>query len=373
MSGTSLDGEVDVALIETDGRDLVRPLGFYAHLYDPSVQDQVRACFGAREPSAQTREAEALITQVHVDAVRESGFTGDVIGFHGQTITHDPGAGFTWQLGDGAALSRETGMEVINDFRSADMRAGGQGAPLAPLYHRARVRMHELGRPVAFLNIGGVANVTFINSPDGELRSKVPASAGTANSFGILAFDTGPGNALMDDYVRMKTGQAYDADGAMAAGGQARKELVEAWLGHEYFQKAPPKSLDRNEWSVLSDGVIAQDLENLGAEDALASLMEFTVRSIEKADALIGGGADWYACGGGRHNTALMRRLGEVLSSGIQPVEALGWNGDAVEAECFAYLAVRSLLGLPISLPEVTGVSAPQTGGVLHKKLRQAG
>lgn len=356
MSGTSLDG-VDAALIETDGHAHVKPLGFYTFAYDPADREKIRAVFGQRDASApDVRAAAALLTQLHARAAegllkqaKTSADDVDVIGFHGQTIAHDPDHRFTLQIGDGDALAAATGIDVVSDFRSADVKAGGQGAPFLPLYHRARALADGLPRPVAIVNIGGVANVTWIGEGDE-----------------ILAFDTGPGNALMDDFVMKRTGQPFDAGGALANKGHSADYLLEKLYAHPYFRKKPPKSLDRDGWDVSF-------LEGLNDEDGLATLMVFTGETIvgsiehmpEKPKA-------WYVAGGGRHNKALMVYIRAHLQAffrkiPVEPVETLGWNGDALEAEGFAYLAVRSVLGLPLSLPETTAVPAPMTGGRLHK------
>jgi anhydro-N-acetylmuramic acid kinase len=349
MSGTALDGEIDVALIETDGGSYVKPLGFYAHEYDVAVRDKVRCCFGARERHDAVDEAEALVTDLHVAAVKASGFAADVIGFHGQTITHAPEDRFTWQIGDGARLAAEAGMDVVCDMRQADVQAGGQGAPLLPLYHAARLSGVHV--PAVILNIGGVANITHVN----ELGE-------------IVAFDCGPGNALMDDFMRLRTGESYDHDGALAAQGQVHQGLVKGWLDHPHFAQHGAKSLDRNNWCVSDDSDMARSLEGLSDADGMATLMEFTARAIQQADIhLVRDNARWFACGGGRHNVGLMERLWNALHDGIEPVETLGWTGDATEAEGFAYLAVRSLLGLSLTQPSTTGVGKAMTGGVYHR------
>jgi anhydro-N-acetylmuramic acid kinase len=349
MSGTALDGEIDVALLETDGASYVKPLAFYAHPYDLSVRDDVRACFGARERDGAVDRAEALVTNLHVAAVRESGFRADVIGFHGQTITHAPEDKFTWQIGDGARLAAETGMDVVADMRQADVQAGGQGAPLLPLYHVAR--LNEAHLPAVVLNIGGVANITHVDVLGY-----------------VQAFDCGPGNALMDDFMRLRTGADFDMDGALAASGFVHQGLVKKWLDHPHFAKHGAKSLDRNQWRVDGDGEMARSLADLNDGDGMATLMEFTARAIQQADInLVRDQAQWFACGGGRHNAGLMERLGRALPEGVKPVEVLGWNGDATEAEGFAYLAVRSLLDLPLTMPRTTGVAKAITGGVLHR------
>ncbi|MCC7305903.1 MAG: anhydro-N-acetylmuramic acid kinase [Alphaproteobacteria bacterium] len=332
MSGTSLDG-VDAALIETDGYGYAKSLGFVSIPYEQELRSQVQICFGKRSYDPEVERVERLLTAKHAEAVKALGERADIIGFHGQTLTHDPGRGLTFQIGDGAMLARETGMDVVCDFRSADVAAGGEGAPLLPLYHKAKAA--GLPKPVCILNIGGVANVTWIGEED------------------ILAFDTGPGNALMDDWVQHHTDLDFDMDGNMAASGEADEEILQELLAHHYFELKPPKSLDRNEFSPKGD---------------ITTLALFTVRAVEQSlPWLPQKPKEWLVTGGGRHNKFIMRELQKVLGTPVKPVEDYGWNGDALEAEGFAYLAVRSLLGEALSLPSTTGVPAPQTGGVLHK------
>lgn len=357
MSGTSLDA-VDAALIETDGARVVRPLGFVSVPYGTSDRATIRAAFGStdrRTPEAGA--AERLSTALHAAAVeallaKTGAAAGDIdlVGYHGQTVYHAPKDGVTIQLGDGAMLARDTGIDVVDDFRSADVAAGGEGAPLAPLYHAARARAAGLPSPVAILNIGGVANVTWIGDGDAD----------------IVAFDTGPGNALLDDWTKRRTGAAYDRDGALAASGRADPATVRAWLAHPYFDRRPPKSLDRDQWDIAALGPLSLGLNDMNDADGAATLMQFTVEAIAAALAHLPAPPErWYVCGGGRHNAALMRALAGRLP--IASVDDLGWDGDATEAECFAYLAVRSRLGLPISLPGTTGVANPMTGGILHR------
>lgn len=347
MSGTSLDG-VDAALLETDGFSQVRPLGFVSVPYTDEAREDIRAAFGRREHDDVVQQAEALVTRAHIDVVQEAGWQADVIGFHGQTIFHAPEEGLTVQIGDAALMARETGVDVVADFRSADVKAGGQGAPLAPLYHQARVMAAGIETPCTVLNIGGVANVTWV----GEER--------------ILAFDTGPGNALMDDWARARLGQAYDEDGALAAKGTPVQAMLENWLAHPYFAAGPPKSLDRNEWDIADFGRVAEDMTQISDEDGAATLLAFTTQTIVEAKRFMPEEPKtWYVCGGGRHNMALMDALAQHMP--VRLVEDLGWNGDAIEAECFAYLAVRSLLGEPLGLPSTTGVKMLQTGGVFYE------
>ncbi len=340
MSGTSLDGEIDVALLETDGQAYVKPLGFYAHSYDPEIAQAVRACFGKRERDAQLDEAERLVTDIHIEAVKASGFQADLIGFHGQTITHDPDAGFTWQIGDGARLAGAVGISVVADMRQGDIKAGGQGAPLLPLYHKAMMAGQD--KPVAVLNLGGVANITYIDDDH------------------LIAFDCGPANALMDDCMRERTGLAYDEGGAMASRGDVLEAVVKDFLRHDYFKKPPPKSLDRNAWSI-------DCVRYARREDAMATLMEMSVSGVCMAmKHLPQKPARIYAAGGGRHNLFMLDSLSERLELPVRSIDDLGWRGDATEAEGFAYLAVRSRLGLPLTLPSTTGVREAMTGGIFY-------
>lgn len=350
MSGTSLDG-VDVALVETDGLNMVAPHGFYYKPYPDELRAKIRACFGLKEPTSETAAAERELTDFHAEAVAEfllrEGLDKsdiDVIGFHGQTITHDPANGLTWQLGDGARLSARTGIDVVNDFRTHDVAMGGQGAPLIPIYHYARARSSNLKRPVAILNIGGVSNVTYIDGNEDDL----------------IAFDCGPGNALIDDVILKQTGERFDKDGGWSRQGTADRDVLARWLAHDYFARPIPKSLDRGAWDVKT-------VSNFPLPDAAATLTAFTVEAIVKS---LGHfpepPKEWYVTGGGRLNPAIMDGLKSALNVPVASVDQLGWNGDALEAEGFAYLAVRSLLGLPLSFPKTTGVPCPCTGGKTH-------
>jgi len=356
MSGTSLDG-VDAAIIETDGDAFVKTGAFVSIPYGEDERDIVRACFGLSDRTSQlVQEAERIITGAHIAAVKallsKTDAKPDVIGFHGQTIFHAPDHGVTVQIGDAQRLADECGIDVVADFRSADVEAGGEGAPLAPVYHAARIRgAKTISLPCAVLNIGGVANVTWIGEDHDDL----------------IAFDCGPGNALMDDWILSRTGARFDEDGKIASLGKPIERFLNAWLSHEYFERVPPKSLDRDEWDIAQMGRSSQDMSNVSIEDGAATLLAFTAEGIIKSlEHMPEAPREWYVCGGGRHNKALMgllaARLGEVHS-----VDELGWNGDATEAECFAYLAIRSVLGKPLSFPKTTGVSQGMTGGVLFR------
>lgn len=349
MSGTSLDG-IDAALIRTDGQGFVEPLSFLSAPYEDSVRTALRSCLGLKtDPDGRVAHAEALMTAAHADAVRAllalshvKADEVDLIGFHGQTIFHDPDNGFTWQIGDGKTLAKETGINVVNDFRTHDVKAGGQGAPLIPIYHAALAS--ELPKPVAILNLGGVGNVTFIGENDN-----------------ILAFDTGPGNALINDWVRAHTGTEMDRDGLYASKGKVDGACLSRLLQNPFFPLTPPKSLDRDAWNISF-------LKDLSLEDGAATLTAFTVQSVVQS---LGHLPDkpqaWYVTGGGRLNPAIMQGLRAALNAPVHDVDELQWDGDALEAQGFAYLAVRSVLGLPLSFPATTKVPQPLSGGRLWK------
>ncbi|HPF77650.1 MAG TPA: anhydro-N-acetylmuramic acid kinase [Alphaproteobacteria bacterium] len=342
MSGTSMDG-IDVALVRTDGKDMTELLDSRLFPYEEATRNAVRGVLGSRHATPETAQAERLLTDAHIQAVKQFGHKADIIGFHGQTIMHDPSQKFTWQIGDSARLAMETGMDVIGDMRQADVKAGGQGAPLLPLCHRSFAA--DVEKPIAILNLGGVANITWL----GRERTD------------ILAFDTGPANALIDDLVNEATDEPYDHDGKLAQAGTPDVAMVARWLSHPYFSKPAPKSLDRDEWDVA-------EVRNLKLEDAVATLALFTVESVIKSlDLLPDTPRALYVAGGGRHNNYMMGSLNAALDYTVEPVEALGWNGDMLEAQGFAYLAVRSLLGLALTLPTTTGIKEPMTGGKLYK------
>jgi anhydro-N-acetylmuramic acid kinase len=357
MSGTSLDG-VDVALVETDGERVGRlgPTAYRA--YSGEERDLLRGALAdAAQIKARTDRpgrlcaAEALVTRIHGEAVEqflgERGIERDavaVVGFHGQTVLHNPEARLTVQLGDGPALAERLGIPVVYDFRAADMERGGQGAPLVPAFHRALVEGAGLERPVAVLNLGGVANVTFIGPGDR-----------------LVAFDAGPGNALIDDWMRERTEQAYDEDGRCAAQGRAEESLLAPLLEHPFFRQPPPKSLDRNAFSHRI--VTAQS-----TEDGAATLTAFTARAVARAiDFAPAPPRRWIVAGGGARNRELLRLLRRHLGADLVTADEVGWSSAFLEAQAFAYLAVRSLKGLPLTYRGTTGVMEPTTGGVLAR------
>ncbi len=374
MSGTSLDG-IDVAALTSDGERFVVAGPGLTVPYPAAFGEKLRGVLGAEAPPAAIAAVEEELTRLHAAAIaefrqRHPAVAIELVGFHGHTILHRPQEGRTWQIGDGALLARLIDVDVVGDFRSADVAAGGEGAPLAPLYHAALAA--DLAKPVAILNIGGVANLTWIGYREGD----------------ILAFDTGPGNALIDDWVRRHTGAAADLDGALARAGRVSAEAVARFLEHSYFARLPPKSLDRDDFrSLLPDG--------MGLADGAATLTEMTAAAVAAAlRHLPEPPREWLVCGGGRHNPALMAALARNLAApvrpvyphpdpppqagegrvgaaarraqvSVRPVEAAGWDGDGLEAQAFAYLAVRSARGLPLSLPATTGVPHPVAGGRL--------
>ncbi len=365
MSGTSLDG-IDAALIRTDG-ETVSAFGPWMTVpMEPRLRERLKL---AMQGEGDMPLLERDITRLHALAVKELLANADipasevqVIGFHGQTIAHRPEEGITWQLGNGALLAELTGIDVICDFRRRDMAAGGQGAPLVPLFHAAIT--HALPKPLAVLNIGGVANVTYISPSLRAGGEAIQASAsgalnyfaGARNDETILAFDTGPGNAMLNDWCQRHTGQAYDRDGALALVGRVDEVLMQEFLAHPYFLKKPPKSLDRNAFSL-------EPFARLSAEDGAATLTECMAQSVKMAQMHFPQKpAHWYICGGGRHNPAMMKSLSHLLGP-VQPVEQIGLQGDALEAQAFAYLAVRSLKKLPLTLPSTTGAMRAVTGG----------
>ena len=357
MSGTSADG-VDAALLYTDGQTIATPGASLFVPYDQNVREEILAAI--QSPEADHSVIAATLTEVHRQAVEQLIATGGVdraaiklLGFHGQTILHRPADKLTLQIGDAVDLARRTGIPVMHDFRSADVAAGGQGAPLVPLYHAARTALLE--KPVMVVNIGGVANVTWIGDA-------VPAStAMTDLPYSMLAFDCGPGNALIDDWVHRHTGARCDEGGQFAARGTVDQAALEHFLADPYFAQPAPKSLDRQHFHTLGMALV----EHASLEDGAATLSAMTAAAIAEAvRAVPHPPTRLLICGGGRHNPILMRML-QAYQLPVQAVEEVGLNGDMMEAEAFAYLAARAVLGLPLSLPTTTGVAEPLSGGRL--------
>jgi anhydro-N-acetylmuramic acid kinase len=348
ISGTSMDG-IDVALIRSDGETRVAPGPGATFPYPDAVKRALQAVIAdPRAALGPLDELQSAVTDSHVEAVgafmkKFSIAREDIalIGLHGQTILHRPREHFTRQLCDGARASALLGLDVVNDFRAADVAAGGEGAPLAPLYHAAICA--GLARPLMVLNWGGVGNVTYLGK-SGE----------------IVAFDTGPANALIDDFVARRRGLSHDEGGALAAAGRVDKAVLAKLMSDPYFDLPPPKSLDRNHFHTL-----AREVDKLGDEDGAATLAAFTIEATAAALKHFASPATrWLVGGGGRHNLTLMQALATRLGVKVEAIEAIGYDGDVIEAQCFAYLALRSRRGLPLSLPSTTGAPRPMPGGV---------
>jgi len=358
MSGTSLDG-VDVALIETDGEQ-VRSFGASGYRpYTSAERSLLRQALveAVHLPRRDARpgilaDAERVVTLAHAEAVAafvaQNGLKPedvDIVGFHGQTVLHRPERQMTVQLGDASALARMIHIPVMHDFRAADVDAGGQGAPLVPVYHRALVQSLQKEGPVIVVNIGGVSNITYVDGNDT-----------------LIACDTGPGNALLDDFMCRTTGNAFDSEGKFAAQGQVDEAWIARALQLPFFALPPPKSLDRNDFAALKLG-------DMPPADGAATLTAFTAAAIARIIPLLPKQPrSWIICGGGARNLTMLGMLCERGAPAIvQAAETLGWSSDTIEAQAFAFLAARSLKGLPLSYPGTTGVPMPMTGGVIAR------
>ena len=343
MSGSSLDG-IDVAAIRTDGFTVFEQGPSLTIDYTKEMRERLHRAVHRLSPDRALLERD--ITILHAEAVNKLRETFDkpieVVGFHGQTVDHRPDLGVSIQIGNGALLAEKTGIKVVNDFRRADIAAGGQGAPLVPLYHAALCR--EIEKPVAVINIGGIANITWL-SPDGR----------------IAAFDTGPGNVLLNDLVKQRCdGMDCDEGGKLAAAGTVNQEILDYYLEHPYFSQPYPKSLDRNAFSL-------SPVESLSTEDAAATLTAFTTRTIAMAEQYFPDSPkEWIFCGGGCHNTTMVKQLREHCGN-VKLASELGWDNDGLEAQAFAYFAVRCLQRKPITFPETTCVSRAITGGAVYQ------
>jgi len=347
MSGTSLDG-VDAAVVVTDGHEIT---AFGPSAYRPYSRGEaqvLRAALGCWPDAQPVAAATALCERAHAEVLQR--FDGvDLIGFHGQTLAHDPQGRRTHQAGDGARLAALLDLPVVWDFRSADVAQGGQGAPLAPFFHFACAKWLGASQPVCFLNLGGVGNLTWVDP-----RKAVPEAAGA-----LLAFDTGPANAPLNDLLHRRLGLSCDHDGSLAASGTVATPMVDQFLTADYFAKKPPKSLDRDDFSDLS--ALVQDLSD---SDAAATLTAMVAGSVACGLAHCPTPPERVlVTGGGRFNPVLMAEISDRSECAVLPVEAVGLDGDMLEAQAFAYLAVRATRGLPTSCPETTGVQAPVCGG----------
>ncbi len=348
MSGTSLDG-VDAAVVETDGNWL---LGFGPskyRAYSDAEQRILRAALGKWE-GAEVEAAGAVVEAAHRELL--AGFDGiDIVGFHGQTLAHDPRGRGTFQVGNGAALSDVLNVPVVWDFRSDDVKMGGEGAPLAPFYHFACAKMIGADAPVCFLNLGGVGNLTYVD----------PSFAMPEDDGALLAFDTGPANAPINDLMMARLGKPMDRGGALAARGTVENGALELFLAEPYFFRMPPKSLDRNDFAEMI-GLVGE----LRDADAAATLTAMCAAGVlQGMEHCPVAPSRVLVTGGGRRNPVLMEMLRVALDCPVDPVERVGLDGDMLEAQAFAYLAVRVARGLPTSCPGTTGVGAAVGGGVI--------
>ncbi len=349
MSGTSLDG-VDAAMIRTDGGQIVE-FGPYAYRpYSDAERAILRSALGKWQGDAGANAAARVVETAHVELASQ--FSGaEVVGFHGQTLAHDPAQGRTHQAGDGALIARALRLPVVWDFRSADVAMGGQGAPLVPYFHHACARFIGLDAPFAILNLGGVGNVTWVDP-----RLSDPQMQGA-----VLAFDTGPANAPINDLMQARFGRAQDEGGAVALSGRIEAGIVADVLRHSYFARVPPKSLDRNDFAeILSALQVLKDEDAIATATAIAAAcVAAAVQHFPEKPAQI------LVAGGGRHNTALMQMLVADMQIQVQDIDNTGLNGDMLEAQAFGYLALRVLRGLPTSGPSTTGAPAHISGGLV--------
>ncbi|PCH81818.1 MAG: anhydro-N-acetylmuramic acid kinase [Hyphomicrobiales bacterium] len=354
ISGTSMDG-IDIAAIRTNGTSDIQRIAGTTYPYQPELRDQISTLLGNPERARldPLESLEQAVARSHSNAVlaflSEHAISANdvhVVGLHGQTVLHRPDIGFTRQLCDLEYAAKLLGIDVVGDFRQADVNAGGQGAPLAPLYHQAITGDQPL--PVIVLNWGGVGNITYIDENT------------------VLAFDCGPASAIIDDFVMRRTGNPFDRNGTLALAGIVDARLVSRLMQNEFFRTPPPKSLDRNHFHDL-----ITIPENNSTADGTATLTQFTIEATAAALAHCPQTPKtWIVCGGGRLNRALMEGLQKSTKIPVQPIENIGFDGDFIEAECFAWLAMRSLAGLPLSLPTTTGVPKPLTGGTLVRHRR---
>ena len=350
MSGTSIDG-VDVALLKTNGLDNIINKGYQTYSFSKKIKNKIENFITARNSP---KEITKLITDFHTSCVKDfikkkniSLGSINIVGFHGQTIFHKPDQCWTWQLGDGQQLSNSLNIPVISNFRYRDVCLGGQGAPLVPIWHLAIINSMEREKfPCVFINIGGVANITYI-----EDKNKIP-----------ISFDIGPGNAPLDFVMKKYFNKDFDSDGAESAHGTIALTSVNNILSDSWFDLLPPKSLDKNEL----DKVLTRHIKHLNPSDKAATLAKLVSSSAKKSMSFFSTPPKaLYVCGGGRLNKTIMNGFNQEFGNIICSVDELGWNGDALEAGAFAYLAVRSLKGMSFTWKNTTGVSRATSGGLL--------
>ncbi|ODA68823.1 Anhydro-N-acetylmuramic acid kinase [Methyloligella halotolerans] len=369
MSGTSMDG-IDVALLSTDGERLTDRGRGLSYPYPLDTRDRVREAtkaawriWGAHpksqapspEDMALLEAVEREVTELHADAITDfldafgiSRSEINLIGFHGQTVFHDASRRITRQLGDGPLLAQLARIDVVHDFRSADIAAGGQGAPLVPAYHRAVSDEVGFEKPLAVVNIGGIANVTWIGA-DGK----------------VIAFDIGPGNCMIDEWMQQEAGLPFDRNGEAALRGTVDKDVLKRLASHPYYRRKPPKSLDRYDLPGLSE-------RELSLEDGAATLVALAAREIAaSAEYLPQRPRRWVLAGGGAKNPAIVQAIVEAVSEPVTSADEMGWSAEHFEAEAFGFLAVRALRKLPLTFPSTTGVPRPMTGGRLARAPRR--
>jgi anhydro-N-acetylmuramic acid kinase len=348
MSGTSLDG-VDAAMVLSDGARILEFGEARYRPYSPDERAVLRAALGKWDDVAQAAE---VVENAHAELL--SGFDGaELIGFHGQTLAHEPRGRGTLQVGNGALLAEVLGRPVVWDFRSADIQMGGQGAPLAPFFHFACAKWIGARAPLAFLNLGGIGNVTWVD----------PGKEYPEDDGALLAFDTGPANAPLDDLMQARRGMAFDENGALAAQGRVGEGVVERFLAGAYFHRMPPKSLDRGDFSDLLD-----DVARLPDADAAATLCAAAAAAVaQAAEHFPAPPTRVLVAGGGRKNPVLMAMLQAGLGAPVQPVEAVGLDGDMLEAQAFAHLGVRVARGMATSCASTTGVATAIGGGRISR------
>ncbi|MBD3679343.1 MAG: anhydro-N-acetylmuramic acid kinase [Rhodobacteraceae bacterium] len=351
MSGTSLDG-VDAAMLRTDG-ERIEEFGKTGYRpYSTEERTTIWAALGRWPGDPGVEDAAEVVEEAHLDLLRR--FRGvDLVGFHGQTLAHDPAGGRTHQTGRGDRLAHMLKLPVVWDFRSTDMNMGGEGAPLAPFFHFACAKWIGAERPLAFLNLGGVGNLTWVN----------PAKERPEQSGACLAFDTGPANAPINDLLRHRRGAEADIDGALAAEGKVAEPVIEAFLQDDFFERQPPKSLDRDQFNQLPALI-----EDLSDADAAATLTASAAVSVSRGFSHVPTMPERIlVTGGGRKNRTLMGMIASRVNCPVVPVEDAGLDGDMLEAQAFAFLAVRVARGLPTSCPATTGVATPIGGGILSR------
>ena len=352
-----MDG-IDLAVIQTDGDAKIvfgatQSWAFSAtqrKLLRQTLED-AKAIEKRDDRPENLVQIEAMVTSIHGACVAEflashnlAPQSIDIIGFHGQTVLHRPNEGLTVQLGNGQALAQLLKIPVAYDLRANDMVHGGQGAPLVPVFHRALVQAAKLYGPTAILNLGGIGNVTYC---DGDAPP--------------IAFDTGPANALMDDEMQIRFGLDLDRDGAMSGAGQVNQAALTKLMSHAYFNKPWPKSLDRQAFS--REPVVA-----LEAHEAIATLAAFTAESIRAAEKLLPQKPlRWILAGGGAFNPTLKTMIANRVAGDVVTSDSVDWQADMLEAQAWAYLAVRSLKGLELTFPTTTGCKEPVSGGTIAR------